>query len=196
MLNREERQFIYRWFNTMLARELSDEQLNVLQAGQFEDFFVFLRELGFETAVAKFQTELTACRELEFPRLELAADFAQLFLLDGQQSALPYASAYLEEKELTQNLVEMDHLLSQFSLQVNRETKEPSDHICVYLGLLDTLLEKNDIQESYRFIREQLYSWLPQWVEKSLVVKSKTQFYQSVLVLFKRFVEFELAEIT
>lgn len=37
-ISREERQFIYGWFNAMLARELSDEQLNALQAGEFDDF--------------------------------------------------------------------------------------------------------------------------------------------------------------
>ncbi|HDL4104356.1 TPA: molecular chaperone TorD, partial [Mannheimia haemolytica] len=40
-ISREERQFIYGWFNAMLARELSDEQLNALQAGEFDDFFAY-----------------------------------------------------------------------------------------------------------------------------------------------------------
>lgn len=84
-ISREERQFIYGWFNAMLARELSDEQLNALQAGEFDDFFAYLSELGFAEQVAKFQAEVTACRQLEFPRLELAADFAQLFFI-GRQS--------------------------------------------------------------------------------------------------------------
>ncbi|EXI61419.1 hypothetical protein MHD_09085 [Mannheimia granulomatis] len=190
-LSREERQFTYRWFNAMFARELSDEQLNALQAGQFDDFFAFLRELGLNEEVARFQAELTACKQLEFPRLELAADFAQLFLLDGKQSAIPYASAYLGECELTAHLAEMDRLLAYFSLQINRETKEPSDHISVYLNLLDKLLEQSTDEEVQCFLQTQL-QWLSLWVEKARRVSTKTAFYQSLLQLLEKFVTYDL----
>ncbi|QLB19666.1 molecular chaperone TorD [Mannheimia granulomatis] len=190
-LSREERQFSYRWFNAMLARELSDEQLNALQAGQFDDFFAFLTELGLREEVARVQAELTACGQLEFPRLELAADFAQLFLLDGTQSAIPYASAYLDESELTAHLAEMDRLLAHFSLQINRETKEPSDHLGVYLNLLDKLLEQGSGEEVQRFLQTQL-PWLPRWVAKAQRVSTKTAFYQSLLQLLEKFVTYDL----
>lgn len=159
-ISREERQFIYGWFNAMLARELSDEQLNALQAGEFDDFFAYLSELGFAEQVAKFQAEVTACRQLEFPRLELAADFAQLFLLEGNLSAIPYASAYLSGEALAKNLAEMDRLLGEFGLQVNRETKEPSDHLCVYLTLFDRLLAEKPLETQQQFLQNQLMSWL------------------------------------
>lgn len=193
-LSREERRFIYGWFNAMLARELSDEQLNALQAGKFDDFFTFLAELGFEQDIANFQAELTACSQFEFPRLELAADFAQLFLLEGRLSAIPYASAYLKDEELAQNLAEMDALLARFALQVNRESKEPSDHICVYLSVLDKLLEQGTEAEIQAFIAQQLNGWLPIWLEKVKGISSKTGFYQRLLSLFESIVQFELKE--
>lgn len=190
-LSCEERQFSYRWFNAMLARELSDEQLNALQAGQFDDFFAFLSELGLNEEVATFQTELTACKQLEFPRLELAADFAQLFLLDGKQSAIPYASAYLSESELTAHLAEMDRLLAHFSLQINQGAKEPSDHLCVYLNLLDKLLEQSSDEEVQGFLENQL-SWLRRWGLKAQRVSTKTTFYQSLIQLLDKMITYEL----
>lgn len=193
MLSAEERQFVYHWFNAMLARELSDEQLNALQEGQFDDFFAFLKELGFTEIVANIQAELTACQQFEFPRLELAADFAQLFLLDGQQSALPYASAYLEGESLVQNLAEMDRLLTLFSLQINKETKEPSDHLCVYLSLLERLIEHSDISEQQHFLVTQLNSWLPMLIEKAQKISTKTSLYQYLLKLLHQFINDEIA---
>lgn len=195
MLSAEERQFVYHWFNAMLARELSDEQLNALQEGKFDDFFAFLKELGFTEIVANIQAELTACQQFEFPRLELAADFAQLFLLDGQQSALPYASAYLEGESLAQNLAEMDRLLTLFSLQINKETKEPSDHLCVYLSLLERLIEHSDISEQQHFLVTQLNSWLPMLIEKAHKVSTKTYFYQNVLELLHQFITLEIKKL-
>ncbi|VEI76355.1 Chaperone protein TorD [Mannheimia haemolytica] len=184
-ISREERQFIYAWFNAMLARELSDEQLNALQAGEFNDFFAYLSELGFAEQVAKFQAELTACNRLEFPRLELAADFAQLFLLEGNLSAIPYASAYLNGEALEKNLAEMDRLLSEFGLQVNRESKEPSDHLCVYLTLFDRLLAEKPLEEQQQFLQNQLMSWLPAWFAKAKKVKTNTGVYPALLELFE-----------
>ena len=191
-LSREERRFIYGWFNAMLARELSDEQLSSLQAGKFDDFFAFLAELGFGLEIAKFQAELAASSQLEFPRLELAADFAQLFLLEGSLSAIPYASVYLQNEVLAQNLAEMDALLARFALQVNRESKEPSDHICVYLSVLDKLLEQGAEAEIKAFLEQQLNSWLPIWAEKAVEIKSKTLLYQSLVRLLEKFVRFDV----
>ncbi|AHG80461.1 TorA chaperone [Mannheimia varigena USDA-ARS-USMARC-1388] len=191
-LSREERRFIYGWFNAMLARELSDEQLSSLQAGKFDDFFAFLAELDFGLEIAKFQAELAASSQLEFPRLELAADFAQLFLLEGSLSAIPYASAYLQNEVLAQNLAEMDALLARFALQVNRESKEPSDHICVYLSVLDKLLEQGAEAEIKAFLEQQLNSWLPIWAEKAVEIKSQTLLYQSLVRLLEKFVRFDV----
>lgn len=185
-ISREERQFIYGWFNAMLARELSDEQLNALQAANLTIFFAYLSELGFAEQVAKFQAEVTACRQLEFPRLELAADFAQLFLLEGNLSAIPYASAYLSGEALAKNLAEMDRLLGEFGLQVNRETKEPSDHLCVYLTLFDRLLAEKPLETQQQFLQNQLMSWLPAWFAKAKTVKTNTGVYPALLRLFEQ----------
>lgn len=141
--------------------------------------------MGFAEQVAKFQAELTACNRLEFPHLELAADFAQLFLLEGSLSAIPYTSAYLSGEALEQNLAEMDKLLSEFGLQVNRESKEPSDHLCVYLTLFDRLLAEKTVEVQQQFLQTQLMSWLPAWFAKAKTVKTNTGVYSALLRLFE-----------
>ncbi|WP_303818347.1 molecular chaperone TorD [Actinobacillus minor] len=176
----QERSFIYRWFNYLLERELSEEQLQTLQAERFEPFFAFMTELGFADQVAKFRFELTACLRLDVPHLELAADYAQLFLLDGQQSALPYASAYLNDIELADQLNAMDRLLAQSDLAINRAKNEPSDHLCVHLALLIYLIDQESTQQ-HTFIAERLLNWLPQLSEKVVKITTQTRFYQVLL---------------
>ncbi|MDH2998616.1 molecular chaperone TorD [Pasteurellaceae bacterium LFhippo2] len=174
----EERRFIYTWFSNLLGRELSDEQLQSLQAGTFEPFFAFMAELGFEQQVANFQQKLTACTVAqEYPRLELAADYAELFLLEGAVSALPYASAYLEGEELERNLTQMDRYLERFQLAVNKQYNEPSDHLCVYLEVLNQLPEN----EQAVFIQQQLLPWLTLFADKVNKVGGRTTFYPVVV---------------
>lgn len=179
-LSAQERSFIYRWFNYLLERELSDEQLQALQAGRFESFFAFMTELGFADQVAKFRLELTACQRLDVPHLELAADYAQLFLLDGQNSALPYASAYLNDAELTHQLNAIDTLLEQSALTLNRTKNEPSDHLCMHLALLIHLIEQESVHR-HAFITERLLNWLPRLSEKAVTINTQTRFYQVLL---------------
>ena len=104
MFQREEHQFIYRWFSNLLGRELTDAQLQSLQAGEFTPFFAFLKETGFAAEIASIETALTSLQLYSHARLELAADFAECFLLEGAISAIPYASAYFTGEELTQKL--------------------------------------------------------------------------------------------
>lgn len=190
-LTNEERIFIYDWFRNLLGQELSDKQLQDLQAGKFEPFLSFMTELGFANYTAKFRQELTACMLYQHPRLELAADYAQLFLLDGQNSALPYASAYLEGDFLDQHLAEMDGYLQQFKLGINKVKNEPSDHLCVYLEVLIKLIETNSLSQSI-FIKENLLSWLPSLHEKTNKVKTQRQLYQTLLEWLVAFLKTEI----
>ena len=56
MFQKEEYQFIYRWFSNILGRELTDAQLQSLQAGEFTPFFAFLKETGFAAEIASIET--------------------------------------------------------------------------------------------------------------------------------------------
>lgn len=182
MFQREEHQFIYRWFSNLLGRELTDAQLQSLQAGEFTRFCL-LKETGFAAEIASIETALTSLQLYSHARLELAADFAECFLLEGAISAMPYASAYLAGEELTQNLQKMDDYLTEFGLQTNRQVNEPSDHLCVYLEILLKLVEQKTLAEQRQFIREQLQTWLPKMAEKLAKIPLQNQFYPALFSL-------------
>ena len=159
MFQKEEYQFIYHWFSNILGRELTDAQLQSLQAGEFTPFFAFLKEAGFAAEIAQLETALTSLQLYSHARLELAVDFAECFLLEGKISAMPYASAYLSGKELMQNLQKMDDYLTEFGLQTNRQVNEPSDHLCVYLEILLKLVEQKTLAEQRRGCRRWQKNW-------------------------------------
>lgn len=167
----------------MLGQELSKVQFHRLQAGEFDDFFAFLSEAGFAASVQVLQSELQQLVLKEHGQLELAADFAQCFLLEGGISALPYASAYLSEAELAQNFAQMDRWLDRFDLQINRQVNEPSDHLCVYLEILLKLVEQESLATQQQFIAQQLLSWLPQMAQKVAQIPLASNLYPTLLQL-------------
>lgn len=180
---REERQFVYTWLSNLLGKELSESQLVQYQQGAFDDFFAFLSEQGFQSQVAVIQQELQRLKTLDFAHLELAADYTQLFLLDGAVSALPYASVYLPEADLESHFAFLEALLVRFQLQINRDKPEPSDHLCVYLELLAQLAEAEDWETYQHFIQDYFLPWLLMFNDKVQRVKISTALYQQVIVL-------------
>ncbi|HHT7857552.1 molecular chaperone TorD [Pasteurella multocida] len=181
--SREERQFVYTWLSNMLGHELSASQLAQYQQGLFDDFFAFLTEQGFQAQVEGIQQQLQQLKTVELAHLELAADYTQLFLLDGSSSALPYASAYLPEAKLACHFTFLEALLVRFQLQLNRDKPEPSDHLCVYLELLRQLAEADDMKTYQQLIQDTLLPWLLPFNDKVQRVKTRTTFYQQVVVL-------------
>lgn len=181
--SREERQFVYTWLNNMLGHELSASQLTQYQQGLFNDFFAFLTEQGFQVQVEGIQRQLQQLETVELAHLELAADYTQLFLLDGQNSALPYASAYLPEAQWTQHFAFLEALLAGFQLQFNQDKPEPSDHLCVYLELLRQLADVDEMKTAQQLIQEALLPWLLPFNDKVQRVKTTTTLYQHLVEL-------------
>ncbi len=182
-LQKEEKAFLCTWFGSLLSHELTDEQLKQYQQGTFEPLFELLSEQGFSSQVQQMKSDITQINEMPYGQLELSADFTQLFLLDGESSALPYASAYLEEEVLAENLNYMDSLLVEFGLQFNQESKEPSDHIGVYLEVLNKLVTDSDSEKQQDFVKNYLLNWLMPFNDKVQKIKTKTMFYQSIMAM-------------
>ncbi len=182
-LQKEEKAFLCTWFGSLLSHELTEEQLKQYQQGMFEPLFELLSELGFLSQVQQIKSDITQINEMPHGQLELAADFTQLFLRDGQSSSLPYASAYLEEEVLTSNLQYMDTLLEQFGLQFNQETKEPSDHIGVYLEVLNKLVLESDSEKQQDFVQNYLLTWVIPFNKKVQKINTKTMFYQNIVAV-------------
>ncbi len=182
-LEKEEKAFLCSWFSSVLSHELTEEQLKQYQEGVFEPLFELLSELGFEDNVQQIKSEIAQVNAMPYSQLELAADFTQLFLLSGQSSALPYASAYLNDKYLSNNLNYVDGLLDKFKLQVSEDCKEPSDHLAVYLEVLNKLILESSDEEQQKFVQEYLLIWLEPFNIKVQKIKTKTMFYQNLLAL-------------
>lgn len=175
-----EKHFIYHWFHNMLSKELSLTQLQVLYDGTFEPFFTFMESLGFKQRVDYFRQQINAYMLSETPELELAAMYAEVFLLDGKTSVLPYASAYLDDQQLIAHLENMDGYLKQYKLGINKEINEPSDHLCIYLEIMLKLLENNQMQEYDKFLRSQLFSWFPAFLNR--ISNTELNIYTNLLL--------------
>jgi TorA-specific chaperone len=75
-------------------------------------------------------------------QLELAADFAGLFLVDPKQGALPYESLYRGEGKLLMQapMAEMQARLDSLGINVSDKYKEPADHLAIELDLMGNLI--------------------------------------------------------
>lgn len=182
-LTQAENAFLFQWFSNVLGKELSEMQLEQYQAGLFDPLFELLSEQGFSVQIEEIRQALAQLKQLPYAHLELAADFTELFLLDGKSSALPYASAYMEGAEQETHLQKMDAFLARFNLQVNKESKEPSDHLGVYLELAQAFAKADDLSAQRLFLKEDLLPWLTAINVKAQLVPTKTRFYQGVLAL-------------
>lgn len=185
-LNNDERQFIYKWFSSLLSCELTDKQIAHYQHGDFDSLFTFLNELGFHHQIERIKVALAPQPYLQ---LELAADFAHCFLLEGSLSAIPYLSAYLEGKALDSALKEIDQWMLHYNLVVNRSHNEPSDHISILISILMKLIETRSYEEQQYFIQTVLLNWLPLFAEKTTKLKLKTMFYPTITELLVEFLK-------
>lgn len=189
-LTNQERQFIYQWIGSLLSRELTEEQIVNYQSGGFDSLFEFLDELGFQEKTTKIRTALQLQDSF---RLELAADFAHCFLLEGKLSAIPYLSAYLEGQALDQALALVDNWMAHYQVSINRDHNEPSDHISILISILIKLIETGSHAEQQQFINVVLLSWIPQFAEKAQKVRLKTQIYPAVIDLLVAFLKQDLS---
>ncbi|WP_077462445.1 molecular chaperone TorD [Rodentibacter caecimuris] len=187
----EERQFIYQWLGSLLSSELTDEQITCYQVGDFDSLFQFLDELGFHQQIAQIKTALQPQSDL---RLELAADFAHCFLLEGSLSAVPYLSAYLEDEALNNALKEIDSWLAHYRLGINRLYNEPCDHISIIISILMKLIDTRSYEEQRRFVKIVLLNWLPQFAKKAAKIRLKTEFYPALISLLVEFIRKDFQE--
>ncbi len=197
---------IYQWFAQVLSKELTKEEIQIYQDGALNTIFELFVEIGLSLEVERFQTAITKLADLTHPELELKADFAACFLLDEQSGAMPYASLYLSEDGMMYSEAErkMRELLSKSGLMILESFKEPSDHLAIYLSLLqkwcqqlrDEIEHESNISEYLHneylaqrtFINDGILLWLPNWHDRlSRITHCQTGFYQAFGVLLLAF---------
>ena len=196
---------LYGWFSRLYAEEVSDEMFRSHFADGGFAPFAGLAELGLGAEVQRLDAAIAALRAEALPRLELAADFAQLFLLDGKTSALPYASAY-EGKDGATPLygaaeARMRDFLAARALAIQADFREPADHLAVPLALMAELAgaasSAEDIPTAAAtqadFLRTALLDWLPRFVERCQQARPRFDVYPALAALLLGFVRADAA---
>lgn len=199
-----QRSRLYGWFSALYKEEIPETMFERYFAGGPFKPFTGLAELGLEAEVGRLETAVASLRDIPLARLELAADFAQLFLLDARAGALPYASAYEGEGSASTLYstaeARMREFLTSRRLAIQQEFREPADHLAVLLSLLAHVAEQQssgcDMEaaagEQAALLRVALLDWLPRFVERCQQVKQKFDFYAALATLLLGFVRADL----
>lgn len=195
---------LYASFSLLYAHEVSEQLYRSHFAGDGLAPFAALAELGLGAEVERLDTAIATLRAEPLPRLELAADFAQLFLLDGRTSALPYASAY-EDKVGAAPLfgaaeARMRERLAARELAIQADFREPADHLAVTLALMADLAKKDAERsnialaaaEQAGFVRDALLAWLPHFVDRCQQARPRFDVYPALSTLLIGFVRVDL----
>ena len=196
---------LYGWFARLYAQEVSEEMFRSHFADGGFAPFAGLAELGLGAEVQRLDAAIAALRAEALPRLELAADFAQFFLLDGKTSALPYASAY-EGKDSASPLfgaaeARMRDFLAARELAIQADFREPADHLAVPLALMAELAgaasSAEDIPTAAAtqadFLRTAVLDWLPRFVERCQQARPRFDVYPALAALLLGFVRADVA---
>lgn len=199
-----------RWLATLLSAELEEAALDRYRRGEAGPMLALLRDAhGLADEVARVERALSRLVMFTTPQLELAADFAELFLADARSGAPPYASLYADETGRFHGAPaeRMEARLAQAGYAVQREVGEPADHLAImldYLGRrLMTLAEASgegeeiasgETREALRrdiraFLAEELCLWLPRLVARSATPTTASDFYPAVLALTAAYLE-------
>lgn len=200
----EKRAEIYWWLSSLFANELTEENLQQYQSEQIRSFLSGLGEnTELKPAIDRVIDALNRLMDRNDARLELAADFCELFLKSDRDSALPYASMYIGESGLLNDkpAKEMEEIMREHGVAVDAKLNEPADHIAIELDLLGNLIirsneleQERHLEEAFaeqeKFIRQYILSWTPQFAEKCQKLDD-FGFYSAIAMLTVAFLELD-----
>lgn len=188
----------YQWFAHLFAKELSNDECKLYQEGALNTLFEMFSEIGLALEVDVCKASIQQLCKLEHSEIELRGDFASCFLLDEKNGANPYASLYLGGGMMyAESERKMRELLSKSGLTILESFKEPSDHLAIYLSLIERWCDQfqrelpkvedthayilNELIAQQSFIENGLLSWLHDWnLRLHRISNCKTAFYQAM----------------
>lgn len=196
------RSALYRWFAEIFARELTSKTLHDWQYNHgYDNIHKMFTSLGLEQQSERAKVAIDNLKR--FPKqdqaIELAADFAQLFLLSGDDSAPPYASYYLsDDKHLYgEPTAHMRRFLDSQKLSLHPEFREPDDHLSVYFMVMGLWIKSSSeqnldmvttAQEQIDFLDTALLNWLSKFTAYSHKINVKTDLYPALIALAEQFI--------
>ncbi|MDP5291044.1 molecular chaperone TorD [Oceanimonas sp. CHS3-5] len=194
------------WLATLMSKELDDATLQAYQAGDAAPLLDWLAEDGLSDEADALRSAIAGLALFEHPRLELAADFATLFLSDARHSAAPYASCYLTERGgfMAEPAQRMAQRLANAGVTLPDDFKEPADHLAVMLDYLAggyrQLAELSGPAQATalagltQFLREELCNWLPAFSHRCQRQPTASPFYPGLARLVVGFCQQRLTE--
>lgn len=183
----QQRAAVYQWFSQLLFRELDEKQLVLLENGESREWITSLAGIpGLAADVKKLERSLARVQRREYRQLELAADFASLFLLAPPGGVSPYAGHY-PHTTAPEERRQMNVLLVEQGLAAREN--EPSDHIAVQLALMARMVGKEEkVAAQYYFLHHHIMCWAP-LLRESCLHRDEGGFYPqavNVIVSFMR----------
>lgn len=198
---------VYAWFSALFALELSDDAVAAYRQGKASALLDGFDGIGLPAQAARLRQALQGWTALPDLRVELAADFTRLFLLDARDAAAPYASTYLDRQMYGEPHQQMKAFLQSGGLQVDAGFKEPADHLAVFLAFMeDNVRKAAETTGSERlqaaalqadFLNQALLSWLPQFESRCQALRPHTvsDFYPAAASLLLAFVTLDAATL-
>ncbi len=202
---------LYRWFSAVFAKE----QTQATWTSQTEDDFLgsleaYAAEFGLDDEAAPLVAYLAAHRGVDPAPvlLDLAVDYARLFIGPGPGLASPYESVHTsaEGRLFGDAYADLIDLLHREQIGIDKTYKEPADHVAVELAVAAYLVDRELGEEGSEaaaegaeqgtpgaeaaYLRTHVLNWMPRWCE--LVVKhAQTDYYRGAAKLMAAFLEKE-----
>jgi len=200
----EERADLYRWFSSLLARELDAD---AWKSHVGEEFLTALDEqageLGLEGQAAPLRDYLLKHRDdaSDEAVLALAVDYARLFVGPGPGKAPPFESVYTSPKGrlYADAYADVVDVLQREQIGVAQDFHAPADHAAVELSIMAYLVggaEDGDAAQpaqpgkAHAFFDQHIMNWFPKWTS-DIEQHAETDFYRGMTRFMMGFLQGE-----
>lgn len=208
----EERADLYRWFSSLFAQELNAAGW---ASHVSDDFLTALdeqaKELELEESASALREFLVAHRddEADDAVLQLAVDYARLFVGPGPGMAPPYESIYTSPKGqlFGDAYADVVEVLQHEGIGVTEDFHAPADHAAVELSVMAYLVDGPEGGEAgapprgpteeggdRAFFERHIMNWFPDWC-KDIDEHDEAGFYRGVARFMMGFLRGEAARL-
>ena len=197
----ESRADLYTWFSSAFAREQDRESWTTQTSPEFlELLHARAAEFGLTEAADALGDYLAnrADDNLDELMLDLAVDYAQLFIGPGPGQAPPFESVYTspDGRLYGDAYADVIDMLQREKIEVAREFSAPADHAAVELAVVahlitrdgDTDTDSSEAEAS--FLKAHLLNWLPRWCA-DIDKHARTEYYRGAARLLLAFLDGE-----
>lgn len=190
---------LYSWCSAVLSKEQDRDTWAVHLGEEFaETMTASAAAVGVPEESAALLAALSDQRggDVDGALLDLAVDYAQLFIGPGPGQAPPFESVYTspERRLYADAYADVIEVLHREGLSVDKAFSAPADHAAVELAVAAHLLESGTddatADRAARFLEDHVLNWFPRWCS-DIVTHARTDFYRGLGRLMAAFLETE-----